>query len=199
MSDFPVILPYGGRSVTIRLYEDGDMAGVERFVHTVPVHDLLFLGRDIQHPKVLKAWADSIAEGDIISLVAWADGEVVGTSAIVRDMLGWSPHVAELRLLVAEDMRGLGLGRSLLHHSFTLAVDGEAEKLVARMTPDQKGAIAMFEEMGFRREALLVDHVRERDNSVHDLAVYSLNLGRIGASHGADGFEHVYPKGLQDD
>jgi GNAT superfamily N-acetyltransferase len=153
---------------------------------------VLFLGRDIQHPKVIKAWAESIAEGDIVSLLAWRDGKVVGTSAIVRDRLGWSPHVAEMRLLVSEDMRGLGLGRMLLQHSFTLAVDGGAEKLIARMTPDQKGAIAMFEEMGFRGEALLRDHVRDRNSDVHDLAIFSLNVGRIGASHGAYGFSDLY-------
>ena len=125
-------------------------------------------------------------------MLAWLDNKVVGTSAIVRDRLGWSPHVAEIRLLIGEDVRGLGLGRMLLQHSFTMAVDGGAEKLIARMTPDQKGAIAMFEEMGFRGEALLRDHVRDRNGVAHDLAIFSLNVGRIGASHGAYGFSEVY-------
>ena len=58
----------------------------------------------------------------------------------MRDRLGWSQHVAEMHLLVAEDYRGLGLGRTLLQHAFTMAVDGGAEKLCARMTPAQARA-----------------------------------------------------------
>jgi RimJ/RimL family protein N-acetyltransferase len=192
VSDFPKSIDCKGTPITLNTFQPGDMEAVEAFAQTVPVHDLLFLGRDIQHPKVIRAWAMSIVEGDIVSLIAWLGNKVVGTSAIVRDRLSWSPHVAEIRLLVSEDMRGLGLGRTLLQHSFTLAVDSGAEKLIARMTPDQKGAIAMFEEMGFRGEALLRDHVRDRNGEVHDLAIFSLNVGKIGASHGAWGFSEIY-------
>ncbi len=192
MNDFPQTIDCKGTPVTLNGFQVGDMAAVEAFAQTVPMHDLLFLGRDIRHPKVIRAWAESIVEGDIVSLLAWLGSKVVGTSAIVRDRLGWSPHVAEIRLLVSEDVRGLGLGRMLLQHSFALAVDGGAEKLIARMTPDQKGAISMFEEMGFRGEALLRDHVRDGNGEVHDLAIFSLNVGRIGASHGAYGFSEVY-------
>ncbi len=192
MSEYPQTVDCKGSAIRLNTFQPGDMAAVEAFAKTVPDHDLVFLGRDIRHPKVIKAWAESILEGDIVSLIAWLGSKVVGTSAIVRDRLGWSPHVAELRLLVAEDLRGVGLGRTLLQHSFAMAVDSGAEKLFARMTPDQKGAIAMFEEMGFRGEALLRDHVRDGQGQVHDLAVYSLNVGRIGASHGAYGFSDLY-------
>ncbi len=192
MSEYPQNVDCKGTSIRLNTFQPGDMAAVEAFARTVPDHDLVFLGRDIRHPKVIKAWAEAILEGDIVSLIAWHGDKVVGTTAIVRDRLGWSPHVAELRLLVAEDLRGNGLGRTMLQHSFTMAVDSGAEKLFARMTPDQKGAIAMFEEMGFRGEALLRDHVRDGQGDVHDLAVYSLNVGRIGASHGAYGFSDLY-------
>lgn len=192
MSDFPKTIDCKGTVLELRPLEPRDMMAVESFALALPVHDLLFLGRDIQHPKVIKAWAEAIVEGDIVSLIAWQGDTVVGTSAIVCDRHGWSPHVAEIRLLVAENMRSLGLGRALLHHAVAQAADNGAQKLIARMTPDQKGAISMFEEMGFRGEALLRDHVRDRDGSVHDLAIFSLDVGRAGASHSAYGFSDVY-------
>lgn len=192
MTQFPLVLDCKGTAITLDKFHPFDMDAVERFAQSVSVHDLLFLGRDIQHPKVVRAWADSIVEGEILSLIAKIDDKVVGTSAIVRDRLSWSPHVAEIRLLVSDDMRGKGLGRSLLEHSFSMAVEDGAEKLVARMTPDQKGAIAMFEEMGFRGEAMLRDHVRNRNGDVHDLAIYSLNVSRARAGHEAYGFSDLY-------
>jgi RimJ/RimL family protein N-acetyltransferase len=39
------------------------------------------------------------------------------------------------------------------------------------MTPDQAGSIALFEGLGFRREALLAGHVRARDGIAHDLLI----------------------------
>jgi RimJ/RimL family protein N-acetyltransferase len=42
---------------------------------------------------------------------------------------------------------------------------------VAEMTPDQKGAITVFQKLGFRIEGLLRDHVRDRKGEKRDLIV----------------------------
>ena len=91
----------------------------------------------------------------------------------------WSQHVGELRVLISDEMRGKGLGRALTDAIFAQALDRGIEKMVAQMTIDQKGAIATFEELGFRAEALLRDHVKDRRGEKHDLLVYS---------HDVDGF-----------
>ncbi len=188
MSDYPKSVKCGDSSITLRDFETSDLGAVREFAAGLPPHDLLFLSRDIQHPKVISAWLDAIADGTIQSVLALDGARVVGSTAIVRDERGWSPHVAELRILIAEDFRGKGLGRILLHHCFTDAIDAGAEKLMARMTPDQRSAIALFEEIGFRGEAMLRDHVKDHDGAVHDLAILSLDVARVGAQHGALGF-----------
>jgi RimJ/RimL family protein N-acetyltransferase len=58
---------------------------------------------------------------------------------------------------------------------------------VAQMTVDQKGAIAVFEGMGFRPEALLRDHVKEREGNKHDLLVLSHHVVRFQSQMDADG------------
>lgn len=192
MTGYPKSLDCGGTAIVLRPLLLADVEAVRTFADALPSHDLLFLARDLQHPKVMAAWLDAIADGEIVSLVALEGEKVVGTTAIVRDRLGWSPHVAELRILISEDMRGKGLGRILLQHCFADAVDAGAQKLMARMTPDQRGAIALFEEMGFRGEAMLRDHVRDRGGKVHDLAILSLDVARVGAQHGAFGFSEAF-------
>lgn len=178
-------LDCGGTSVTIRPFVHADAADVASFAQSLPEHDLLFLSRDIKHARVIEAWRDAISAGEIESLVAIADDAVVGTTAIVRDPLGWSPHVAEIRLLVSPTMRGKGLGRALLDVTMALARETGATKLTARMTPDQRGAITLFEEAGFRGEAMLRDHVRGRDGQFHDLAILSCDVGRADAKRDA--------------
>lgn len=160
----------------IQSMADCDDGAVRTFVAKVPLHDLLFLDRDIREPKVLAAWRKAIEAGAIHSLVAIAGDKIVATAAVIRDAQSWSAHVADLRLLVLPEWRGRGVGRALLEASMEHAIDQGANKLTARMTPDQVGAITLFEESGFRGEALLRDHVLDADGKPHDLAILSLDV-----------------------
>ncbi len=178
---------FGGTSVTIRTPELTDAAALARFAASVPPHDLLFLARDIRQPKVLEAWLKGQREGTIASLIALDGDEVVATIAALSDRLSWSPHVWDLRLLVGPALRGKGLGRHLLDAAITAATKAGATKLTARMTPDQAGAITLFEECGFRAEALLRGHVRDAEGVEHDLAVLAMDPARQAARREAFG------------
>ena len=173
----------------IRRFEAKDQAAMLAFAETLPEHDLLFLGRDLKHPRVIGAWVEAIAEGWIDSLVAEEDGEFVGTAALVRDPLGWSAHVGEVRLLVSPTKRGAGLGRDLLEGIYAIAMERGIAKLTAQMTPDQIGSVMLFESLGFRAEALLQDHVRDRAGNAFDLAILSHDVARVAAHHRAFGVE----------
>ncbi len=147
--------------IEFRLMAPTDEAAVLAFAQKLPVHDLLFLPRNISEPKVLSAWIKEIERGAITSLLAVKSGTVVGCGTIVRDLHSWSPHVGEIRMVVSTDVRGLGVGRALSQETFALALGAGLEKLSVQMTVDQQGAIALFESLGFKAEALLRDHVRD--------------------------------------
>lgn len=164
--------------VRIASMAEFDDAAVRAFVARLPLHDLLFLDRDIREPKVLAAWRRALADGSVHSLVALVDDEIVAATAVIRDPLSWSAHVADIRLLVLPNWRGKGVGRALLEASIDHAIGGGATKLTARMTPDQRGAITLFEEAGFRGEALLRDQVRDAHDEPHDIAIVSLDVAR---------------------
>jgi L-amino acid N-acyltransferase YncA len=173
----------------IRGFRIADREAMITFANSLPDHDLLFLGRDLKHPRVIAAWLGAIAEGWIDSLIAEDDGVIVGTAALVQDPLGWSAHVGEVRLLVSAGRRGGGVGRDLLEAMLRVASERGLAKLTAAMTPDQAGAIALFESLGFRGEALLRDQVRDRSGNPHDLAILSYDAARAEAQHRAYGFE----------
>jgi RimJ/RimL family protein N-acetyltransferase len=168
--------------VEFRLMSRGDEAAVLAFAQKLPTHDLLFLPRNISQPKVLSAWLNEIERGAIISLLAIRDGNVVGCGTLVRDPHSWSPHVGEIRMVVSRDMRGQGVGRALSQETFALALGADGvEKLVAQMTVDQQAAIALFESLGFKAEALLHNHVRDVDGQTHDIVVLGHNIAQFGA------------------
>src|SRR3954468_6470254 len=171
-----------GGEVEFRLMAQADEAAVLAFAQKLPVHDLLFLPRDISEPKVLAAWIKEIERGAITSLLAWKVGTVVGCGTLVRDPLSWSPHVGEIRNVVSSDVRGQGVGRALSQETFALALGAAGlEKLLVQMTVDQTGAIAIFEGLGFKAEALMRDHVKDKAGKSHDIVVLGHNVAQVRA------------------
>jgi L-amino acid N-acyltransferase YncA len=157
------------------------------FAQKLPAHDLLFLPRNISQPKVLTAWIKEIERGPIVSLLAVKGGQVVGCSAPVCDPLSWSPHVGEIRMVVSQDVRGQGVGRALSQETFALALGAGLEKLSVQMTVDQQAAVALFESLGFKAEALLRDHVSDVDGKKHDIVVLGHNVAQVRAQMEAYG------------
>ena len=49
-------------------------------------------------------------------------------------------------------------------------------KLMANMTTDQHGAQAAFRRLGFMPEALLADHVEDRNGKSRDLVIMSYDI-----------------------
>lgn len=180
-------------TVTLDLMLPTAEAEVLAFAKNLPPHDLLFLRRDITEPKVLAAWAKQIESSEITSLIARdEEGRMLGCTAVVRDEHSWSPHVGELRVLVAPAGKDRGLGRQLIQESFLVALSLNLEKLTAQMTPDQTGAINVFEEMGFTAEALLKDHVQDASGEKHDIVILSHNVKGFQSQMQAYGLTDLY-------
>ena len=188
---YPQTMQSEGGDITLRLLVPEDEAAVLAFAKRLSVHDLLFLRRDISEPKVVSAWMDATRDGSIVTVLATrgANGQqhVVGCATLVRDLLGWSRHVGELRVLVAPELRGVGAGQRLTQECFALALELGIEKMTAQMTVDQRGAIAVFEGLGFRAEALLRNQVKDKEGKTHDLVILSHDVAAFAAQMEAYG------------
>jgi L-amino acid N-acyltransferase YncA len=176
-----------GGAVTLRSMTPADRDVALAFARSLPAHHILFLRRDITQPDAIDIWLSGIERGRITSVLAERDGVVQGYATVDRGELSWSPHVAELRVLVSAEMRGKGLGRVLTQEAFAIALGLGIEKIIAQMTVDQKGAIAVFQGMGFRPEALLRDHVKDREGRKYDLLILAHEVAKFQSQMDAYG------------
>ena len=176
--------------LTVCPFEPKYFQAVVDFADSLPIQDLLFLPRDTKNMNNADKWLKSVENRSIMTFLC-LDGElVVGAGAIVRKLRGWSSHVAEIRILTREDMRNKGVGRLLLKHCFAEAIEAGAEKLIGRMTSDKKGAMAVYRSLGFEREAVLRNQVRDNHGGLQDLVVYSYQVPTI---EGAGlGYSEIY-------
>jgi len=189
---YPLTHPAASGPIRIQPLSREDEADLHGFVHSVPPHDLLFLPRDIRQPKVLAAWLGEVEAGRIVSLVARRDGEVLGTTAVVRDPLSFAPHVGDVRVLLTPQARAQGLGRVLIQESFLIAVALELRKLTTHMTTDQEAAIQIFQDLGFLPEGVLQNHVRGPDGETYDLMILSHDVERFQAQREAYGVPDAF-------
>jgi GNAT superfamily N-acetyltransferase len=188
---YPRTVDCRGTAVQIDEMTSADRDELVTFVAALPPEDLIFVPRDLNHPKVIDAWMRALDKGSMVSLVARRGGEMVGCTAIATDSLGWSSHVGDLRILISPSARGLGLGRTLIQDCFAQALDRGLTKLTAGMTLSQTGAVAIFEELGFRPEAMLHRHVADHDGNLHDLLIMSHDVESVAARHAAFGMDSV--------
>lgn len=166
----------------IRRIEPGDRAALERFLDGIPEADRTFLKENVADPDVVAAWV----RPDDARSVAVAAADIVGYVAVLP-LLGWSSHVAEVRLVVDPDHRGHGVGQALARHAVLDALELGVAKMVVDVIADQEALIAMFRALGFAPEALLVDHVRDRSGELRDLLVLAHSVEEQWASMTAAG------------
>jgi len=184
---YPRTAACDGSEVELRLLAPADEAVLLAFARKLSSHDLLFLRRDISQPKVVAAWMEATRNGSMVSVLATQNGALLGCATLVRDEWSWSRHVGELRVIVDASMRGKGLGQKLTQEGFAIALELGLEKIVAQMTVDQRGAIAVFEGLGFRPEALLHQQVKDRQGKLHDIVMLSHDVAGFEAQRRAYG------------
>ena len=145
--------------------------GLAEFFAALPEGDLTFVKEPLTDRSVVAGWAGDEEAGAAARRWVACDGEDVVGYVAVLPLTGWSRHVGELRLVVARAARGQGVGASLAAHALRQAVEMGLSKLVVEVVAVQEGAIAMFNSLGFRAEALLTDQIRDGRGELQDLVV----------------------------
>ena len=165
-----------GADVEIRLMSEADRDPVLSFAKALTQEDLLFLRVDITQPQVVDEWIDNLKTGHSTSLVAYDDEGLIGYATVHRNPAPWTRRVGELRVNVSQAYRARGLGKNLTSEIFDIARGIGVKKLMANMTPDQRGAQAAFRRLGFVPEAILADYVEDRNGMSRDLVIMSYDI-----------------------
>jgi RimJ/RimL family protein N-acetyltransferase len=161
------------KPIAVRLMKPEDGAALLAFARSLPEEDLLFLSIDITRPEVVDQWGHNVESGRTTTVLAEADGQLIGHGTLYLSELTWTRHMGEIQLLISRAYRGYGLGSLLANEVFAIAQGQNLQKVIARMASEQKGAMQVFERLGFKAEALLADYVMDRQGRTHDLIVMS--------------------------
>ena len=173
---YPWTTVIDGTTFTLRLMTAKDKSKMLAFAKSLPEDDLLFLAIDITQEDAVDNWITNVEKGRLHTILVEADGKLVGHGSLIHEEQVWTRHLGGMILLLAPETRGKGLGNILAGELFAYAGELGLRKVMARMASEQRGAIQVFEKLGFKAEALLTDCVIDRNDKTHDLIIMSYDV-----------------------
>jgi RimJ/RimL family protein N-acetyltransferase len=172
MKTYPKIVRLkDGAKLTLRPMVEEDAQPLLAFFRKLPEEDRLFLKEDVTDEKVIQQWAEQLDYERVFPVLAFDGDEIVGDATLHMDHRGWTRHIGEVRCVVARDYQRKGLGTTLIREVFHRALQKGLHKLRAQMPETQVGAMKAFRAIGFKKEAVLKEHMMDIKGNKHDLAI----------------------------
>ena len=102
-----------------------------------------------------------------------------GYATVDRGELSWSPHVAELRVLVSAEMRGKGLGRMLTQEALRDCTRPRHRKNNRSDDGRSEGRYRRVPGHGIPPRGVVRDHVKDREGRKYDLLILAHEVAKF--------------------
>ena len=199
-SNYPKDLPLRDElTVSVRPLGAGDEDALLAFFRDIPETERFFLKDDVTSPDIIRGWvrdtqrpesepspgarADARPSGRTASrsftLIALNDGRIVGEAALVRRRGKARSHLADVRVIVAQDVRHHGLGTALISELCDVARDTGLNGVLFEAVEDaQDEALAAADALGFTRLGRIYGGAIDPEGRLHDVVLLAMPMRR---------------------
>jgi L-amino acid N-acyltransferase YncA len=160
-----------GTPITLRPMIKDDGQSLVKYFQALPPEDRLCLKEDVTDPQVIKNWIYELDYDNIMPLLAWHNGDIVGDATLHFNPIGWTRHQGEVRLTTSTQYRVRGLGTILVQNLTDIATELGLEQISIEIPPVLDKAFYLFEKMGFIKMAHLPGFVKDLEGKESDLVL----------------------------
>jgi RimJ/RimL family protein N-acetyltransferase len=160
-----------GTRVILRPMVKEDRDKLLDFFRRVDDRDLMFLRNDVRDPATIDQWVEHLDYRRVFPLIAEVEGRIVGNATLHMRKVGWKRHLGNVRIVIAKEYQGKGLGTLMVNEIIDLAAEFGLEKLVAEIHLLAHTALATFKNAGFSAKAVFEDLVKDPSGQKGDLVV----------------------------
>jgi len=192
-----------GAEVLVRRLAAGDEDALRAFFQAIPEAERFFLKDDVTSPDLIGGWVRDAERPDpepsptalapaspsgrtggrAFALIAVDAPRILAEAALVRRRGAARGHLADLRVVVAEDYRHRGLGTAILSELLDVARDSGLNGVLFEAVADvQAQALAAAESLGFIRLGLVHGGAIDPDGRLHDVVMLVMPLRRWRSS-----------------
>jgi L-amino acid N-acyltransferase YncA len=137
--------------------------------------DLRAVRDNVTDPEVVRTWVADLDYSRVLPLVAVINERIAGNATLHRRG-GPYHHIGEVRIFLAKDYRGRGLGTEMLKTLVELARKEGLHWLQAEVFASQPKVIRAFETVGFDRQCVFIDYFMLPDGHTEDVAILLMRL-----------------------
>ncbi len=166
-----------GRRVLFRPLMEEDHKRLYDMFQTVPDADIRFLKDDVRDPVLIERWISNLNYERVLPLVALFEDRLVGDCSLHFGRKA-ARHMAEVRIFLAPDFRGVGLGSKMLQEAEEVARKMGLKMLTAEVILEHVGVVKAFRRLGFELRSTGEDYYMATDGSTHDIAFLVKRLTR---------------------
>lgn len=147
-----------------------DLDQFRKFFADASPDDVKYLKNNVKDPRVAEKWIEYLNYDKVLPLVACRDAEIVGDCSLHVGE-GASRHTAEVRIFLAHDYRGIGLGSKMINEMCAVGKKLNLSILKAEVVLDQARVVEAFSRLGFDLRCTLHDYFMRVDGETHDVAL----------------------------
>lgn len=165
-----------GEIIILNPLQNEEMENLISFFQSLPIHERMYLRSDVcEKENIIKRFG-TLNYNIRFPLLAYHNENIVAIGSMYRAEFGWTRNLGEIRVVVSPEFQRKGLCTILVKEMFFHAIATDMYKLQAEIMENQESAIAAFERMGFKKEAVLHKHVTDIKGERHNLVIMSLDI-----------------------
>jgi RimJ/RimL family protein N-acetyltransferase len=168
-----------GTRVIVRNLNIDDLDKLMRFYRSLHDEDRVYLKVDVTKRKVVRQRIELIETGRFYRIVALHGDDIIADGALELSIGEWGKNQGELRVIVAGEYQRKGLGMIMMRELYFYAFRKNIEKVVAKIMRPQVAAQNICRKLGFRREAVMHDYVRDQAGEPQDFVIMTVNINNL--------------------
>ena len=170
-------IPGTDQEVTIRSCTAEDQDKLIAFYNNILPDELMHFDEDVTNSEVIFRRLNPSPDQKNMSLLAITDGVIISVGTLMRRLNSRSAHVGKIMLYVSPEYRKAGVGSRLLKKLYQTALQQGIEKLYGTIPETSfQDFSEILERFGFRKEAVLRNHLKDSRNRSVDLVIIAQDL-----------------------
>lgn len=165
-----------GVQIMIRPLQTGDSAAFRTFHDALSERDRFLIKHRVDTTNQIEDWCHNLDYEKRLTLVALADGQIVGYAMLHQRPGGWKRHIGMVDALIHPEYRGLGVLRALLGELEEAARHAGLTRLEAEFNGERRNTVASFGKCGFEILLRLPDYLMDMQAQPHDYVLMGMSL-----------------------
>ncbi len=165
-----------GVQMLLRPLQPDDTSAFTRFHDAIPKGERFLIKHRVNGVGEIDSWCHDLNYDKRLTLVAIADGGVVGYASLNQRPGGWKRHIGMVDALIHPEYRGAGVLRALLNGLVEAAQHAGLTRLEAEFNGERKNTVQSFKKCGFDVLLHLPDYLSDMEGEPHDYVLMGMNL-----------------------